>query len=332
MSERLRVAVVGASGFVGGAVAAALEERGCDVARVKAPRLGPVDPVLAETPTDDANLRARLLTGVPELAEALSGAEIVVNCAGEPDASARDAGALSAANAVLPGVVGAAAREAGARRYVHVSSAVVQGRLPVLDSSERVDPFTAYSRSKVAGERWARAAGPRNTVLYRPPSVHARSRRVTRLTARIARSPLACVAAPADSPTPQALIENVGSAVAFLATCDEEPPPVVHHPWEGLTTAGLLMALSGKTPRTLPRGPARALVNAMEAAGRGAAPLAANARRVEMIWFGQAQARSWLQDAGWVPPAGPEAWEALGRELAGAVSGVEEHGPGRDHA
>lgn len=316
-NQRLRVAVVGASGFVGGAVAAALEERGCDVVRVKAPRLGAVDPTKYEEPPGDLQLREGLLPAAPELEAALSGAEVVVNCAGEPDASSRDVGALVAANALLPGVVGAAAQAAGARRYVHVSSAVVQGRLPVLDSSDRVDAFTAYSRSKVAGERWARACGPSHTVLYRPPSVHAPSRRVTRLTARIARSSLACVAAPADSPTPQALIENVGSAVAFLATTGEPPPPVVHHPWEGLTTAGLLTALSGKAPRTLPRAPARGLVRAMEVAGRRAAPLAANARRVEMIWFGQRQAPSWLQEAGWVPPAGPQAWQDMGRQLAG---------------
>lgn len=319
MTEQLTVAVVGASGFVGGAVAAELERCGHAVRRLSAPRQAAADPTRVDAGVGDPGARASLLTGVEELAGLLADADAVVNCAGDPDASRRDVAALFAANALVPGVVGAAAKAAGAARYVHVSSAVVQGRRDVLDSSEDVDPFTAYSRSKIAGEQWARAAGPEHTVVYRPPSVHAASRRVTRLTGRIARSRLACVAAPADSPSPQTLIENVGSAVAFLAVHapgPDEPPAIVHHPWEGLSTAGLLTALSGKTPRTLPRAPARALVRAMEVAGHRAPPLAANARRVEMIWFGQPQARSWLQDAGWRPPAGPEAWEALGRQLA----------------
>jgi hypothetical protein len=39
--------------------------------------------------------------------------------------------------------------------------------------------------------------------------------------------------------------------------------------------------------------------------------LEANVRRVEMMWFGQAQEPSWLVEAGWEPVAFEGAWEEL---------------------
>jgi hypothetical protein len=44
--------------------------------------------------------------------------------------------------------------------------------------------------------------------------------------------------------------------------------------------------------------------------------LAANARRLEMLWLGQDQADSWLTQAGWRPVAGHERWLEIGRMLA----------------
>jgi hypothetical protein len=192
---------------------------------------------------------------------------------------------------------------------------VVQGRLPVLDSSAATQPFSAYAESKVLGEDLVRELAPDCSVIYRPPSVHAADRRVTRMTGRIARSRIATVARPASSPSPQALAENVGSAIAFLATCEQTPPQIVAHPWEGLSTSGLMEAFGGRPPRELPRTLASAIVRLLEAAGRVLPQISANARRVEMLWFGQAQAPSWLTAAGWRPAAGLEEWTALGRQL-----------------
>lgn len=296
--------VVGASGFVGRQVCAALEARGVEVVRCVAPR---VTAVVEHDLSADAELLA--------LIESFRGTNALVNAAGDPDASSQDEAALNAANGTLVELLGRLAIEAGVERFVHVSSAVVQGRRPVLDETDEFDAFSAYAASKVLGERLARKFGPVQTVCYRPPSVHHESRRVTQLTARIASSALSSVASPGSQHTPQALAQNVGSAVAELAVCEAQPPAVVIHPWEGLTCLGLLEVLGGRTPRRLPRFIARALVATLELAGKLVPRLAANARRIEMVWFGQGQAESWLTQQGWQPPVGLEGWVELRERL-----------------
>lgn len=253
---------------------------------------------------------------ISELAEQLADVEVVINAAGNPDASISDETVLMAPNALLPAVVASAVHRAGVPRFVHVSSAVVQGRAAVLDQSAQVQPFSAYSRSKALGEQLVHEMAGQAAVVYRPPSVHAPDRRVSRVTARIARSPLSTVARPGSSPSPQALLANVADAIAFLATCETHPPTTVAHPSEGLTTATLLTFLGGRRPVELPHVFATAVVAALTASGRAVPAIAANARRVEMLWFGQGQAPSWLTAAGWTAPAGHDAWKELGRTLA----------------
>ncbi len=301
------VAVVGAGGFVGGAVCRVLRDRGIDVV-----------PVRLRVPACDPAVAAAAVVEYSEsgaLARQFAGLDAVVNAAGLPDAGAVDVAALTAANAVVPGLVARAARAAGVPRAVQVSSAVVQGRLPVLDGSAHHDAFSSYARSKSLGERLFLDGAPAGYVAYRPPSVHDTSRRVSRTLARLAASPLATVAAPPDAPTPQALIDNVAAAIVHLATTPSLPPPIVHHPWEGLTTASLLAVLGRRQPRVVPRPVARAVIAALALAARVTPRLAADARRVEMVWFGQPQAPSWLTGDGWAPPAGAAAWEDLGDRL-----------------
>ena len=306
-----RAVVVGASGFVGSHVCEALEARGVEVVRVPAPRLAPMSAGEAEAFVEGFET-ADAASGFAELLGSFRGADAVINAAGDPDASSRDGAALIAANGALPGLLGRLAEAAGVRRFVHVSSAVVQGRRPVLDASDEFDAFSAYARSKALGERSARRSGPAQTVCYRPPSVHHESRRVTQLTARIAASPLSSVASPGS----QALAANVGDAVAELATIAATPPAVVIHPWEGLSCERLLELLGGRRPRRLPRWFARALVGAGAVAGRLVPAVSANARRIEMVWFGQRQAASWLTEQGWAPPVGEEGWARLRRSPA----------------
>jgi len=108
----------------------------------------------------------------------------------------------------------------------------------------------------------------------------------------------------------------VADAVAFLATTEAQPPAIVAHPSEGLTTASVLTFLGGRRPLEIPRTLAKAAVAVLTACGKVLPQVAANARRVEMLWFGQPQASSWLTEAGWSPPAGHDAWRELGRLLA----------------
>ena len=301
----MKILVIGATGFVGSAVCESLTRQGHDVDAVRAPR------VTAAEASAGVELQG---AAVRELAAAFEGVDAVINCSGNPDASEQDAEELLAANAVSPAVVARAASEAAISRLVHVSSAVVQGRRPILDESDATETFSSYAFSKAEGERRVRLEFPAATI-YRPPSVHAGTRRVTLLTAKIAGSPLASVAAPGTQPSPQALISNVASAISFLATSEVAPPPVVIHPWEGLTSQDLMILLGGKRPVVLPRPVARAVCCALEVVGTKVPAFAANARRVEMLWFGQGQAVSWLTTMGWHPSDGKNAWRELGEAI-----------------
>lgn len=306
---RRRVVLFGSTGFVGSAVAEVLS-RDSELATVAAPRFTSGARTAPEVWRDAATH----ISVHADLVRQIDGADVVVNAAGDPDASSLDEDVLFGANALLPAVLLAAAVDAGVSRFVHVSSAVVQNDRPTLDSSEEVRAFSPYSASKVLGEQVLReaAASCCDVVRYRPPSVHAPGRRVTTRIARIASSPAATVARPGQQPTPQALLPNVASAVAFLATTESTPPAVVHHPSEGVTVTTLMQHLSGgHVPVRLPLAVARSLVAAAKLMGRAHPPTAANARRLELLWLGQSQAQSWLTDVGWRAPVGREGWQAL---------------------
>lgn len=316
------VALVGASGFVGKLTLRSLESAGHTVIPVRAPR------VVRSEFLSPADMRGEYAELVDWLSRDLAGAEVVVNAAGDPDASSNDRPRLFGANALLPGLIGLACVKAHVARYIHVSSAAVQGRKPSLDDSEVTEPFSEYSRSKAAGETAALASAPTITTVYRPPSVHAFDRRVTRTLTKLATGPFSSVAGGAR-PTPQALGENVADAIRFLATSSQAPPAIVAHPSEGLTTSSLLRLLGGREPRSIPVRIARCALTTAQRLEFAHPSVAANARRAEMVWFGQGQAASWLTAAGWRAPFGHDRWADLGRlvrEDLGLDLGAEHPG------
>lgn len=155
----MKVLVTGASGMLGGAVALALAARGDDVT------------VLQRRPSG-LGLREHLadITDATAVRAAVAGADTVIHLA----AKVHVVGAWTdyvAANVVGTRTVVDAARHAGARRLVYVSSPSVAhtGASLVGAGAGPADPEHArgsYSRSKAMGERYALAAhGPSFSVV-----------------------------------------------------------------------------------------------------------------------------------------------------------------------
>ena len=285
--SKIAIGVVGASGFVGSACHTALSEV-ADVRAIKAPRFvsNARTPAAAHDEIVEGALRKFS-------EETLDGIDVLVNAAGLATATSSDYSALVGANTILPLFLSRSAEQAGVKRFVHISSAAVQGRA-LLDESERLRPESPYAFSKAWGEALLREPNKTEVIRYRPTSVHGPTRGVTRQLARLAQSPFAAVAAPGTDPTPQVPVESVAEAVLWLSDLNTEPPSVVLHPWVGTTTASFLEDLGGGRPHRVPRAVARATVEAAFAAERAMGSSRANARRLEMLLFGQRQTVGWL--------------------------------------
>lgn len=292
-----QVAVVGASGFVGRAVVERLRHHGAVVIPVKSPRVSGT--VGASAPSS---------TEVSATAALFGDATCVINAAGISDALQPETETLDGANGLLPGLLARACEQRKAR-LVHISSSAVQGRLP-LDSREVYASFSPYSRSKAIGEQ-AVLASTGDVCVFRPPGVHDGTRQVTQSVIRLARSPLSSVASPATDNAPHAQLLNVADAIAFLALYVGPLPRIVHMSSEGIGTAALLTALGGRHPVAIPRSIARLTVSSARLAGRLSSRISGHARRLEILWLGQRQADSWLNDVGWAPPVGPEGWKHM---------------------
>lgn len=298
-------AVLGSSGFVGAAVTAELAVRGYRAAAVAAPRLTSG----ADSAEDIVTAAQSLVDAAPPLVEALvralTGVDIVVNAAGLATPGAPESAALTGANALLPAVLVLAARAAGVRRVIHLSSAAVQGHRDVLDESADRAPFSAYSRSKALGEEALEllaADGATSVVVVRATSVQGPTRHTTSALARLATSPLATVAAPGTGPTPVSSIPALTWFIVETGLHTGPVPPVVLQPWEGLDVSGVLAAAGGRAPRVLPAWLCRTALRA----GYGASALAGErlhglVRRVELMWFGQGQRPGWADRVGLRP-------------------------------
>jgi nucleoside-diphosphate-sugar epimerase len=305
-----RVVVFGGSGFVGSAITALLRQRGDEVTVRPAPRLWSE----AATPHELVATAAELSQ---DIVGALRGYDNVVNAAGLAHAPSGDSGRLTGANSLLPSVLQQASRSAGVARFIHLSSAAVQGRVPRLDEELTHAPDSAYSRSKALGEAALAATRWESSVILRPTSVHGPDRQVTLRLARLARSALSVVEAPGDRHTPQVHVDSVARAVGVLVDPRETPPQIVLQPSEGFSVQSFMSVIGcGRQPRSISRPLSRSVIfGAYTAARFGGSPLWAQARRVELLLRGQEQVRGWLGSRAGIV-ATPADWQDLASECA----------------
>ncbi|WP_282337332.1 NAD-dependent epimerase/dehydratase family protein [Pseudarthrobacter sp. AL20] len=282
--------VVGASGFIGQGICEAVDSAGHRVTRLAAPRL-----------------RVHPSWSADELVESMSSCEdeivalatrfprdsVVVNAAGMAMPGASESSDLYGANAALPVLVLLAARKAGVSRFIHISSAAVQGRLPELDDTWNQQPFSAYSRSKALAESSLRLLlrHPDQTTdvrIIRATSIQDENRGTTKNLVRFARSPFASVAAPGDAPSPVSSLDGLAKFVLALGTDRIRVSEVSVQPWEGLTVRDVILEYGMKEPHQLPPSLCRFLVAAGYLIAKLGVPgIESSVRRAEVLWFGQ---------------------------------------------
>ena len=155
--------VTGATGFIGGALATRLQERGDDLV------------ALARSDASAAKLGARRLKVArgdvldeDSLAAGMEGCDLVFHCAGLNSHCTPDPKLLLKVNAVSPELVVQAAARAGVKRVVYTSSGAsvgeVKGTIGDEHSVHRGSYLSVYDRSKHLGEQAAFAAAHRTGV------------------------------------------------------------------------------------------------------------------------------------------------------------------------
>ncbi|MBM3310255.1 MAG: NAD-dependent epimerase/dehydratase family protein [Candidatus Aminicenantes bacterium] len=183
--------ITGASGFVGGHLAAALVRRGAAVrGLVRSLGHGPA-PGVEFVRGDIADLGL--------LVEACRGVEEVFHCAAALGASRLGIEGFRAVNVEGTRTLLEAARRAGVRRVVHFSSAGVLGHVKgerAADEAHRLDPRDAYDLTKLEGERVALEAAEQglDVVIVRPGWAYGPGdRRTFKLVRAVARRRFALV-------------------------------------------------------------------------------------------------------------------------------------------
>lgn len=158
----MRIALTGATGLIGSAIAARLAAEG--------------HAILAIGRTDDAGLRHDLAAGRPLAPGALEGCHALIHAAGvtDEDFAERDRAflkAIAGAEALAAG-----ARAAGVRTFVYVSSAHVYGLLEgAIDERSAVNPLSDYAIAHFATEQIVRRtalATNSSALLLRPCAVY----------------------------------------------------------------------------------------------------------------------------------------------------------------
>ncbi|HTK28983.1 MAG TPA: NAD(P)-dependent oxidoreductase [Vicinamibacterales bacterium] len=164
----MKIAVTGASGFIGRHVVRTLAARGDQVTAIVRPR----SPSLATLTAPPGGMLCQASLTPGDLETAFSGADAVVHLAGVISSSRR--GDYAAVNAEGTRAAAEAARAAGAR-FVYVSSLAAAGPAPAAAPRDERDPpapINSYGLTKLAGERAVEAVGGLQWTILRPGVVY----------------------------------------------------------------------------------------------------------------------------------------------------------------
>ena len=251
----MRVALTGATGFVGGQVAQKLLREGFEVrCLIRSARHRSVFEafgceIVMGSLADEAS-REALVSGVQQvyhvagLVAALSEADFV-------DTNVNQTGALARA-----------AARAGVSRFIHVSSLAATGPSPdgtPLDECGAPGPVTAYGRSKLGGESAVREAGVPFTIV-RPPAVYGpRDRAFLRLF-RFARLGFVPLLGDGSQRLSLVHVTDLANAIYAAGTSEQTVGKTYHSAGDEIITqrelALLIGAAVGRSVRTVAFAPA----------------------------------------------------------------------------
>lgn len=315
MKQIRRIGVLGPSGFVGTATLEAARQAHYDVAPISV-RIHPL-----ASSAQASSVTSLYPSLYHHLVDRFHGLDAVINAAGVAAPSRRENPHMWATNVHLPELALAAAQSAGIRRFVHVSSAAVQGRREPLDESLNWEPFSPYSRAKAEAERRVidRAlAGPLALVVYRATSIHGIHNPTTQRLARLARANLIPVSKQGHITLPVSLVDNLAAGLLYSAT-SPDVSGVILHPDEGITVRALWRFFNENARLiNLPSPLARTVVRSLRSLVGDHRGAQASLRRVEVLLFGQATAAQKLQDHNFRPPIGTHGWMSLGQSMNGS--------------
>ena len=312
VTERPRVLVTGASGFIGGFVAEYLQANGCDVRA--ASRLG-ASSRLSVTERVTAPDFSKPFDADP----LVQGMDHVIHIAGLAHATASiPEAAYMAVNAVAAQRLASSAQRAGVKRFVFLSSVRAQtgpSALGVVTEALTPTPTDAYGRSKLTGERLileTLRGTATDAVLLRPVLVYGPGVKGNMATLmRLARTPWPLPVA--GHTARRSLVSRVNLASSVLHALHSpklSAGPYLVADGEALTVAEILGALRqglGRPPGTF-RVPQKPIEQALRFFGRAA--------DLERLFGDLRVSTSALQTTGW------RAVVPVREGLAAAIRGV----------